>query len=101
MPCYERPVSYVPRLIDADLAAWASSGDRKPLVLRGARQTGKTATVRELGRTFDRFVELNLDRLADRRLVEDSRTPADLLTALQVRDNIAEYRPRGGDLAGS
>lgn len=87
-------MSYVQRLIDADLALWASSEDRKPLVLRGARQTGKTAAVRELGRSFDRFVELNLDRLADRRLVEDSRTPADLLTALQVRDNIAEYPAR-------
>lgn len=87
-------MSYVPRLIDADLTAWASSTDRKPLVLRGARQTGKTAAIRELGRSFDRFVEVSLDRLTDRRLVEDSRTPAELLTALQVRDNIAEYPAR-------
>jgi uncharacterized protein len=87
-------VSYIPRLLDADLALWASSEDRKPLVLRGARQTGKTAAIRQLGRSFDLFVELNLDRLTDRRLVEESRTPAELLTALQVRDNVAQYPPR-------
>lgn len=84
----------MPRLLDADLALWASSEDRKPLVLRGARQTGKTAAIHQLGRSFDLFVELNLDRLTDRRLVEDSRTPAELLTALQVRDNVAQYPPR-------
>ena len=86
-------MSYVARLIDADLVAWATSSDRKPLVLRGARQTGKTAAVRQLGRTFDLFIELNLDRLADRRMVEDSRTPAELLAALQVRHNLAQLPP--------
>src|SRR5436190_320403 len=36
---------YLPRHIDAVLLDWSREADRKPLVLRGARQTGKTAAV--------------------------------------------------------
>lgn len=87
-------MSYTPRHIDAELQDWASSKGRKPLVLRGARQTGKTAALRHLGTSFDLSLELNLDRLNDRRLVEESRTAADLLVALQVRENVARFPPR-------
>jgi len=34
---------------------------RKPLLLRGARQVGKTWLVRELGKSFETFVEFNLE----------------------------------------
>ena len=33
------------------LKSWARSNERKPLIIRGARQTGKTWLMRELGRT--------------------------------------------------
>lgn len=50
------------RSILLDLATWASSPNRKPLLLRGARQVGKTSVIRELGRThFKNFLELNLE----------------------------------------
>lgn len=51
---------YLPRGIDAILSAWTREADRKPLVLRGARQTGKTEAVRRLAEGFDLFLELNL-----------------------------------------
>ncbi|MFX8354908.1 AAA family ATPase, partial [Acinetobacter baumannii] len=34
---------------------------RKPLVLRGARQVGKTHTVRQLGKQFSHFIEINFE----------------------------------------
>jgi len=34
---------YCPRLIDSYLAEWASRKSRKPLLLRGARQVGKSS----------------------------------------------------------
>lgn len=34
---------------------------RKPLLLRGARQVGKTYSIRELGKEFDSFVEINFE----------------------------------------
>ena len=49
------------RLIEKHLQAWADDSDRKPLLLRGARQVGKTYSCRELGKGFDEFVEINFE----------------------------------------
>jgi len=49
------------RLIDYHLLKWKKSPLRKPLLLRGARQVGKTYAVRELGKTFTSFVEINFE----------------------------------------
>jgi len=52
-------MQYFTRSIDSDLARWQTSAHRKPILLRGARQVGKTATVRELGKRFRNLVEIN------------------------------------------
>jgi len=49
------------RFVDYFLHKWKSSPIRKPLLLRGARQVGKTYSVREFGKSFTSFVELNLE----------------------------------------
>ena len=41
---------------------WRDNPHRKPLVLRGARQVGKTTLVREFGKEFDSFISLNLEK---------------------------------------
>jgi len=53
-----------------DLQAWLASSDRKPLVLRGARQVGKTWLVRKLAELADlQLVEFNFeDRKQDSSL---------------------------------
>lgn len=53
---------YYPRLIDSHLAEWASRPVRKPLLLRGARQVGKSSAVRHLGGGFASFVEVNFEK---------------------------------------
>lgn len=50
------------RIIDAYLKQWKAESNRKPLLIRGARQVGKTHAVRELGKTFEHFVEINFER---------------------------------------
>ena len=51
------------RFIDHDLEQWRNSRRRKPLILRGARQVGKTYSVRRFGETrFDNFVLVDLER---------------------------------------
>ena len=52
---------YFERKIDSDLQAWAAESGRKPLLLRGARQVGKSSTVRNLGKTFESYVEVNFE----------------------------------------
>ncbi len=49
------------RIIDSFLLEWKHRANRKPLLLRGARQVGKTYAVRKLGQTFSSFVEINLE----------------------------------------
>ncbi len=50
-----------PREFFSKLEYWTDSDNRKPLVLRGARQVGKTVTVKMFGERFERFIYLNLD----------------------------------------
>jgi len=49
------------RTIYIDLLKWRNSEDKKPILLRGARQVGKTYIVRELGKSFSNFVEVNFE----------------------------------------
>ena len=54
-------MTYFRRNIDAKLKAWKDSRRRKPLLLRGARQIGKSSSVRHLGRGFKYFIEVNFE----------------------------------------
>lgn len=53
---------YYPRLVDKYLSEWASQTSHKPLLLRGARQVGKSTAVRHLAEQFEYFVEINFER---------------------------------------
>jgi predicted AAA+ superfamily ATPase len=53
---------YLERNIDGELLEWKDSRIRKPLLLRGARQVGKSSTVREFGKQFDYFLEINFEK---------------------------------------
>lgn len=44
---------------------WSSRMPHKPLVIRGARQVGKSTLVREFAKEFDIFIEVNLDLSED------------------------------------
>ena len=48
------------RGIIAELQAWKISENRKPLILRGARQTGKTTIVEQFSTTYNQYIYLNL-----------------------------------------
>lgn len=53
---------YYKRHIDEQLTEWKDAAGRKPLLIRGARQVGKSTAVRELGKGFKYYVEINLER---------------------------------------
>lgn len=44
------------------LKEWKISEQRKPLLIRGARQVGKSWIVNELGKLFDNFIEINFEK---------------------------------------
>lgn len=72
------------RQILADLAKWKVKKDRRPLVLRGARQVGKTTVVEEFGKTFDTFLHLNLEKHRDAELFEHTDDPRELIDEIHI-----------------
>lgn len=52
---------YLSRKIERTLSEWQKSTDFKPILLRGARQVGKTSVVRHFGKSFASFVEINFE----------------------------------------
>ncbi len=56
---------YFKRLIDNTLLDWKNSSERKPLLLRGARQVGKSSAVRQLAKSFDYFIEINFEEQSE------------------------------------
>jgi len=64
---------------------WKNASQRKPLLLRGARQVGKSSAIRQLGRQFDAFFELNLEALPEvRPFFTDYGKPAAIIEKLSV-----------------
>lgn len=66
------------------LRKWKNEEDRKPLVLRGARQVGKTTLVNEFAKDFEVYLRLNLDKAADRQLFEDYGEINTLISAVYL-----------------
>lgn len=76
------------RKIEKQLAAWKANPNRKPLMLRGARQVGKSTTVRQLGSTYRHFVGLNLERPADRRFFAKERDVTAIWEQIRFEKNL-------------
>lgn len=53
---------YYKRIIDTYLKEWAERPDHKPVLLRGARQVGKSTAVHHLGESFEKMLEINFER---------------------------------------
>jgi hypothetical protein len=74
----------IPRNLLLNLRQWANKKNRKPLVIRGARQVGKTTLVKEFAKEFDEFVMLNLERTEDKRIFEIAETPQQVMEILRL-----------------
>ena len=75
------------RSLQNTLNTWANSQARKPLVLRGARQVGKTTVVTEFAAQYDQFLSLNLEKKADRDLFEQNHSTDALRAAIYFHKN--------------
>lgn len=53
---------YYSRIIDSYLTEWAQRKEHKPLLLRGARQIGKSTAVKHLSEQFSTYVEINFEK---------------------------------------
>lgn len=64
------------------LEKWRKQPTRKPLVLRGARQVGKTTLIQQFAQRFNQYIYLNLELPVDRQPFEQFRDIDTLLQAL-------------------
>jgi predicted AAA+ superfamily ATPase len=68
-----------------ELIKWKNDIDRKPILLRGARQVGKTYLIRELGKLFDDYVEINFEKTPKlRECFEQDLDPERILQELSL-----------------
>ena len=80
---------YLPRNIDKELASWGKEKQGKPLLIRGARQVGKSTAIRELSKQFDHFLEINFEeQQLVHKLFENDLDPSILCDNLSVLYNI-------------
>ena len=77
------------RNILGELKKWRGKENRKPLIIRGARQVGKTTVVRQFSASFKQFIYLNLELPADRKPFEEFSTMETLLQAVFFLKNVS------------
>jgi predicted AAA+ superfamily ATPase len=76
---------YLPRNIDKELVAWRNKKEGKPLLVRGARQVGKSTAIRELSGKFNYFLEVNFEEQRQvHKLFEGDLDPKELCENLSI-----------------
>lgn len=82
-------MEYIERDVDRKLREWSVSDQRMPLLIRGARQVGKTSSVRHLGERFKYFVEIDLNEHRElHELFSQMLTPQEICLQLSYAVNI-------------
>jgi len=77
---WKNEVGYFNRKIDKELEEWMLDKKHKPLLLRGARQVGKSSAIRNLSKKFEYYVEINFEEDKETRILfEDSNLTPQLL----------------------
>lgn len=68
---------------------WKASTTRKPLILRGARQVGKTTLVKDFAKTYAKSIFLNLEKSKYSSFFEDYNEISTIKDALFFEYNIS------------
>ena len=81
------------------LIEWKNSLDRKPLVIKGARQVGKTWLMKEFGKThYKNYVYFNFDEEdALKSIFESNKNPQRIIDLLSFIADEMKKKKRGKD----
>ena len=72
----------------SELIEWKNKSNRKPLILRGARQVGRTTLVKEFAKTYTYQLYLNLEKKEDSQFFEQTDNVKTIVEALFISNNI-------------
>lgn len=70
------------RQLLSELEKWRLNKPRKPLIIRGARQVGKTTLVNQFAKQYEQYIYLNLELAEDKEPFENFTTIENLLNTL-------------------
>ena len=86
---------YIKRKIDAFLEKWKTRSTKKPLIIRGARQIGKTETIRHFAaQYYDHVVEINfVDSPVFKTITAEGYRPESIIAAISRIDNSFIFKP--------
>ena len=76
------------RQLMEEFQRWSEKENRKPLVLRGARQVGKTTLVDEFSKRYDVYIKLNLEQSADAFIFSKSDDVKEIYQYLCVQKKV-------------
>ena len=80
---------YLKRKIDDYLINWKSNDDRKPLIIKGCRQIGKTESVRHFAKTsrYESFIEINFVKENKyKKIIADGYSTKDIIKNISLLD---------------
>ncbi len=82
------------RKIDEYLIKWKENNNRKPLIVKGARQIGKTTSIREFGKTYQSFIEINfLLEPKYKNIFSNGYSPDDILKEISILNSECKIIP--------
>ena len=76
------------RNISKNLVSWKTASNRKPLILRGARQVGKTTLIKEFSKSYKHSILLNLEKPEHLQFFEMYTNVTTILESLLLTNNI-------------
>ena len=86
---------YLKRKIDVFLENWKARSSRKPLIIRGARQIGKTETIRHFAKQhYEHIAEINfVDSPVFKTITAEGYKPESIIAAISRIDNSLIFEP--------
>lgn len=80
---------YLKRKIDDFLLKWKADNDRKPLIVKGCRQIGKTESIRHFAKVagYDSFIEINFVKEEKyKKIIVDGYTASAIIKNISLLD---------------
>lgn len=80
---------YLKRKIDDFLLKWKADNDRKPLIVKGCRQIGKTESIRHFAKVagYESFIEINFVKEAKyKKIIVDGYTASAIIKNISLLD---------------
>lgn len=88
-------MNYLRRKVDDFLHEWKQNSERKPLIIKGARQVGKTESIRKFAKeNYDSVIEINfVEEPKYRAIITDGFSVADIIKNISRIDPSKRFAP--------